>query len=322
MAVKIDTFLDIEPIELEKAGLKKDSLKGEVAVVTGSTENVGLGFVRAIAAAGGKVVVSGRNEKTGAEIERVINAENSPGTAIFVKCDVTKEDDITNLAKRAFDTFGKVDILINNAMNLSLNGPVLGTPISDLEQSFAISGRGVMLTAQAFVPAMLERKHGVVTYSTTQFHYHPPMIGGAMYTAGKSAATSLMMSLANEVGPYKENGVGVFCMIPAGVMRPGKSRPVVSPTGSDRPLSDAPRTGGGMSGFGGSIPPEACGEAMVYCILNAEKLHCSGINVMDAFNAMNYPYPKPETVVLRNMRRLTDNELTLVFCCMGPGFSE
>jgi len=58
MAASIDTFLDIEPMDFTGTGLNRDSLKDEVAVVTGSTSNVGLGFVRAIAWAGGKVVVT------------------------------------------------------------------------------------------------------------------------------------------------------------------------------------------------------------------------------------------------------------------------
>ena len=315
MSTVVETFLNIDPIDLEYVNLKKDSLKGEVAVVTGSTSNVGLGFARGIAWAGGKVVVTGTNEVAGAEIERVINAENEPGTAIFVKCDVTEASEVRNLAQRAFDAFGKVDILINNAMNLDLNGPVLGTPVSDLERSFAISGRGVMLTVQEFVPGMLERKHGVVTYSTTQFHYHPPMIGGAMYCAGKATATSLTMSLANEVGPYKENGISVFCMIPAGIAPP--DRVVVSADGKSPPKV----LGAGFPGFNGNVPPEAGGAAMVYCILNAEKLHGSGISISDAFDAMGFPYPNPGTLRPNNMHRLTDNELTLVFRSMGPGFT-
>ncbi|MCL1804804.1 MAG: SDR family oxidoreductase [Clostridiales bacterium] len=317
MAANIETFLNIEPMDLSNTCIKKDSLKDEVAVVTGSTSNIGLGFVRAIAWAGGKVVVSGRNEKAGAEIVRVIDAENSPGTALFVKCDVTLESDVKNLAKQAFDKFGKVDILINNAMNLALNGPVLGSPVSDLEQSYAISARGTMLTIKEFVPAMLERKHGVVVYSTTQFHYSPPMIGGAMYTAGKAAATSITMSLANEVGPYSESGVGVFCMIPPGVGRFDPSRVPVSPDGRERPANPPSTTG-----FTGPIPPEANAAGMVFCIMNAERLHGSGISVIEAFHAMKYPFPNPENARLSGMRRLNDNELTLVFKNIGPGFSE
>jgi len=311
MASAVETFLDIGPMDLSATCIQKDSLKGEVAVVTGSTSNVGLGYVRAIAWAGGKVVVSGNNVEAGNEIVRVIDAENAPGTAMFVKCNVTREDDVKNLAKQAFDRFGKVDILVNNAMNLGLNGPVLGSPVSDLEQALSISALGVMYTIQEFVPAMLKRKHGVVVYSTTQFHYSPPMIGGAIYCAAKAAATSLTMSLANEIGPYSENGVGVFCMLPAGVGRP-RSAPA-----EHRKLKNPPSP----NGFDGPIPPEANAAGLVFSIMNAAKLHGSGISVLDAFEAMNYPYPHPETVRPSTMRRLTDRELTLVFKNMGPGFN-
>ncbi|NMA25582.1 MAG: SDR family NAD(P)-dependent oxidoreductase, partial [Clostridiales bacterium] len=119
-----DTVLGIVPIDLKEVGLQEGFLKGEVAVVTGSASNVGLGYARAIAAAGGRVVVTDINEAAGKEAERVINSENGAGCALFVKCDVTLESDVKNLAEQAFKKFGKVDILINNAMNKALNGAV------------------------------------------------------------------------------------------------------------------------------------------------------------------------------------------------------
>jgi NAD(P)-dependent dehydrogenase (short-subunit alcohol dehydrogenase family) len=317
MAAVTSTILNIEPIDLEFAGLKKDSLKGEVAVVTGSGSNVGLGYARAIAWAGGKVVIAEFNAESGAEAARVINAENDADVALFVKVDVTSEADVKNLAAKAFEKFGKVDLLINNAMNMRLNGKILESPVTDLESSFNISAKGVMYAIKEFVPAMIERKHGVVTYSATQFHYMPPMVGGSIYCAGKAAATSVVMSLANEV---KGTGVNVFCLTPAGVGRfdPSKMPP---------PPKDAPKidfSAFGMPGFNGMIPPESGGAAMVYSILHADKLHGSGIIINDAFVAMDFPFPNQATAPKGdpNARRLTDMELTMAFCTMGAGFIE
>ena len=307
-----ESFLNIEPIDLTYTGLKKGCLEGEVAVVTGSASNVGLGYVRALAWAGAKVVIADLNEEAGAEAERVINLESGPDCALFVKTNVTLQEDIDNLAEKAFAKFGKVDLLLNNAMNMRLNGPILSSPVSDLEQSFAISGKGVMMAIKAFVPAMIERGHGVVTYSATQFHYMPPMVGGSMYTAGKAAATSLIMSLANEV---KGKGVYVFCLTPAGIGRPDFSKfPPLKP-GEKRRMF-------GMPGFEGMIPPEAGGAGMVYSLLHAEQLHGSGILINDALIAMDFPFPKPESVNRMKGRRLTDMELTMTFCYMGKGFDE
>ena len=307
-----ESFLNIEPIDLTYTGLKKGCLAGEVAVVTGSASNVGLGYVRALAWAGAKVVIADLNEEAGAEAERVINLESGPDCALFVKTNVTLQEDIDNLAEKAFAKFGKVDLLLNNAMNMRLNGPILSSPVSDLEQSFAISGKGVMMAIKAFVPAMVERGHGVVTYSATQFHYMPPMVGGSMYTAGKASATSLIMSLANEV---KGKGVYVFCLTPAGIGRPDFSKfPPLKP-GEKRRMF-------GMPGFEGMIPPEAGGAGMVYSLLHAEQLHGSGILINDALIAMDFPFPKPESVNRMKGRRLTDMELTMTFCYMGKGFDE
>ena len=310
------TILNIEPMDLSGAGFSKETLKGEVAVVTGGASNVGLGYARAIAMAGAKVVIADLNETTGKETERVIDAENAPGTALFVKCDISDEGDVKNLARKAFEKFGKVDILVNNAMNMKLNGLVLESPIADLDRSYAISGRGVMLAIKEFVPSMIERGHGVVTYSSTQFHYCLPMIGAPIYCAGKAAATSVIMSLANEV---KDTGVSVFCLTPTGVGRYDEEhRPPVPDWAPKRDTTTIPNVPG-FNTF--AYPPEASGAAMVYCILNAKKLHGSGIGLNDALEAMNYPYPNPETFRARPKgRRLTDQELTLVFLNMGPGF--
>ncbi len=307
-----ETFLNVEPIDLSYVGLTRDCLKGEVAVVTGSASNVGLGYVRAIAWCGGKVVIADLNEEAGKEAERIINLESGPDCAIFVKTNVTLQEDIDNLAAQAFAKFGKVDMLLNNAMNMRLNGPILSSPVSDLEQSFAISGKGVMMAIKAFVPAMLERGYGVVTYSATQFHYCPPMVGGTIYTAGKAAATSLIMSLANEV---KGKGVYVFCLTPAGIGRPDFSKFPPPKPGEKRPML-------GMPGFDGMIPPEVGGAGMVYSLLHAEQLHGSGILINDALLAMDFPYPHPEKVARMKGRRLTDMELTMTFCYMGKGFDE
>ena len=309
--VEASPYASEKPIDLSNTCLKKGALDGEVAVVTGSTSNVGMGFARALAWAGANVVVCGRNEARGQAIAGLINRESGEGKALFVRTDVTRDEDVAELANQAFSAFGKVDILINNAMDLGINGTVLDSPVSDLDRSYAISAHGSMLTIKAFVPAMVERGHGTVTYSSTQFNYWPPMLGGSMYTAGKAAATSLTMSLANEVAG---TGVNVFCFCPAGV---GAFNP------DSLKDSDFSTEGFAMPGFPGLIPADASGAAMVYSILNGAKLHGSGIIVSDALTAMGYPFPKPETLRKVHPPRLEDGySITMAFCNMGKGFGD
>ncbi len=295
---------------LENTCLKKGCLAGEVAVVTGATSNVGKGYAQALAWAGAKVAVVGRNAERGAAVVEEINRDNGEGTAVFVSVDVSREEDILRLREEVFAAFGKVDILINNAMDMSLNGPILGADVAQLDRSYAISARAVLLTVNAFVPDMLERGHGTVVYSTTQFHYMPPMIGGSIYTAGKAAATSATMSLANEIGG---SGVNVFCLAPGGVG-------AINPDSVDDPEAVAARIK--MPGFAGLIPIEAAGAALVYCVLRGAEIHGSGLLVGNVLKTMNYPFPAPETLRPDLMAPVDGMELTMLFCYMGKGFDS
>ena len=311
----MQNILDIQPLVMEKAGIKKDSMAGEVALVTGGGSNIGLGIARSLAWAGCKVIIADINPETGYAAEKAINNENGTGTALFVMTDVSDELSMKRMAEKAYRAFDKVDILVNNAMNMRLSNTIMRSTIHELDQSFAISACGVMLAVKEFVPAMKRRKHGVVTYSATAFN-HP--MGPSIYCAGKAAATSLMMSLANELGPADDSGIGVFTFIPAGVGRldPEKLKDLL-PRREDDAMVGMPME---MPGYPGFIPPEDCGAAMVYSILNAKKIHGSGIIIQQAFRAMNWEYPKPETVPEVDMARLTDNGLQLIFAYMGPGF--
>ncbi len=296
--------------DISNTCLKKGSLDGEVAVITGSTSNVGKGFAQAIAWAGGKVVIVGRGKERGIAVANEINADCGEGTAIFVQADVSDAADVERLKEEAYAKFGKVDILINNAMDMSLNFSILESPVEDLDRAYAISARAFMLTVHAFVPDMIKRGHGTVTYSTTQFNYIPGMLGGSVYTAAKAAATSEAMSLSNEV---LGTGVHVFCFQPAGVgeVRPNSVKEVTEEMKNMR-----------MPGFNGMVPPEACGAAMVYMLLRAEEMHGTGVMVLDILNEMDYPFPCPETRMNLKRPYIEERPLTLMFGNMIHGFPE
>lgn len=293
--------------DISYTGLKPGCLAGEVAVVTGATSNVGKGYAQALAWAGAKVVVVGRSEVRGRDVCDTINADCGEGTAIFVKCDVGDADDVAALKDAALAAFGKVDILLNNAMDMSLNGPILGSPIEDLDRAYYTSARAVMLAVNAFVPDMVERGHGAVSFSTTQFHYLPGMLGGSIYTASKAAATSAMMSLANEI---KGSGVSVFCLAPAGVgaINPASQKEITEEMKAMR-----------MPGFPGMIPAEAAGAGMVWLLLHAEEMHGTGTMIGDVLQAMHYPFPCPETLVNYPKNYAGDMQLTMTLCYMGHG---
>ena len=296
--------------DISNTNLKKGSLEGEVAVITGSTSNVGKGFAQAIAWAGGKVVIVGRGKERGVAVAEEINADCGEGTAIFVQADVADGADVSRLKEEAYAAFGKVDILINNAMDMSLNGSILESTVEDLDRAYAISARAFMQTVHAFVPDMINRGHGTVTYSTTQFHFVPGMLGGSVYTAAKAAATSEAMSLANEV---QGTGVNVFCFCPAGV---GAVNPA-----SQKVLTEEMKNMR-MPGFPGMIPADASGAAMVWMLLHAEEMHGTGVMVSAVLQAMDYPFPCPDSMSSFPGHYIEQMPLTMAFCFMGHDFPE
>lgn len=307
----MDTILDVAPLSVDKTGLKKDIFKREVAVITGGGSNIGLGISRSLAALGAKVVIADINPETGYAAEKLINSESGTDAALFVETDVSDELSMKSMAEKAFRKYEKVDILVNNAMDMRLGAQILKTSLYQMDRQYAISTRGALIGIQAFVPGMQRRNHGVVTYLSTAFRYP---VGPSNYCAAKSATTSIMMSLANELGPVENTGVSVFTFLPAGIGRP---RPEPSP--DQKPDFDLKFE---MPGYGTFIPPEDCGAAMAYAISRAPEIHGSGVMINQVFRQMDWKYPVPETVPTADFERVNEHVLSLMFAYMGPGFKE
>jgi NAD(P)-dependent dehydrogenase (short-subunit alcohol dehydrogenase family) len=304
--------LNVRPLSVEKTGMRRGTLEGQVAVVTGGGSNIGLGTARSLAWLGAKVVIAQRTEQKGTEAAALINQENGPGSAIFVQTDVTREDSVNNLAKKAVAAFGKVDILLNNAMAMGLGGNgILGTTPENLDQQYAVACRGALHCVRAFVPAMRERRHGVVGYLASGFRMAR---GSSSYFCIKAATSAMMMALATELGDVKESGVAVFMLVPGNV-----AEPVEEVKG--RPQRQNIFAGLNV-GYDGPMPPEDSGAALAYAIAHAAEIHGSGVTTGQVQRHMGWPFPHPELVPAGDFDRLRDGVAVRVFGYMGQGFSQ
>jgi NAD(P)-dependent dehydrogenase (short-subunit alcohol dehydrogenase family) len=308
----MDKIQGAGPLSMDKTKLKKNLLAGEVAVVTGGAGNVGLGIARSLAWLGAKVVIADVTAEAGQAAQELIDSENQPGTAIFVTTDVSDETSMKAMAEKAFSKYGKVDILVNNAMIMSLGAPILKTSLYQMDRQYEIAARGALLGIQLFVPGMQARRHGIVTYMATAFRFP---VGPSNYCAAKAAGSSIMMSLAAELGPVKDSGISVFTFIPAGVGFPKSAGPMPKDLPKNFKMPSMP-------GFDGSIPPEDCGAALAYCISRASELHGSGLIINQVLRQMDWPFPRPETSPKTDFQRLDDNAAPLLFAFMGPGFPD
>ncbi|MHA1303123.1 MAG: SDR family oxidoreductase [Candidatus Heimdallarchaeaceae archaeon] len=249
--------------KMEKMGLSPAALVGKVAVITGAGQGIGKELARALAWLGVKVIIAEIRD-TGSEVEALIRSEG--GTALFIKTDVGDEKSIQALAEKAFDAFGKVDILVNNAI-IYRPGTILELPIETWDQVYAVNLRGAVLGIKTFLPGMLERGEGVIVTFTSS-EGMPYM---ASYFASKAALKSLGLSLAGELD--EKSGVSSLVFAPGMVDTPG---------GNQAFQTLAPRYGMTYQGFinmspnpgyNGLMPAEDCAAGFAYTIVHAREYH-------------------------------------------------
>src|ERR1700760_1297093 len=122
-------------------------LKNKVAVVTGASKGIGAAIAKHFAAAGAKVVVNYASSKEGAD--KVVKAiTDNGGEAIAVRADVSNEADVIRLFEETQKAFGKLDILVNNAVAQGY-APIEQISVEAFHQNFDVNVLGPVLTIQA-----------------------------------------------------------------------------------------------------------------------------------------------------------------------------
>ena len=144
-------------------------LEGKVAVVPGAASGFGEGMAKRFAEEGAKVVVADLNGKGAQKVAGEIGAQ-----AIAIKADVTDRADVKAMIAAATDTFGGLDILINNAGFCHRNKPMTEVSEDDFDRILAVNAKAIYLSTLEVVPVM-EAKGGVIitTASTAGLRPRP-----------------------------------------------------------------------------------------------------------------------------------------------------
>ncbi|MEU1595342.1 SDR family oxidoreductase [Streptomyces sp. NPDC005708] len=185
-------------------------LTGRTALVTGSTTGLGAAIAEALAAAGAFVVVSGRDERRGADV--VARIEKDGGAAAFVKADLSSGADV--IGRFATDAVaaagGRIDVLVNNAALLLTPTPTAEVAQETIDEALAVSVRSMFLLTGLLAPSMAERGHGAVV-NLGSISGMRGTAQSALYSMTKAAVHSLTASWAAEYGPQ---GVRVNTVAP------------------------------------------------------------------------------------------------------------
>ena len=142
-------------------------LKGKVAIVGGASRGIGKDIAVALAAAGAKVAVAARSEVEpdprlpGSIHQTVEIIKAAGGDAIAVKADVSDEEQINAMVKTTLETYGRLDILVNNAAVLVPRG-IMDLPTRHIDLHNKVNIKGPILCIRAALPTMLEQQQGWV----------------------------------------------------------------------------------------------------------------------------------------------------------------
>jgi len=244
-------------------------LEHKVALVTGGGTGIGEAIAKVFAREGAKVAVTGRRKD---QLERVVREiERTGKQALAVAGSVTNEADVREAVAATVRTFGRLDVLVNNAGNLFHAAPLHETTDHIWDETFDVFMKGTFRFIRAAIPQMLQQGNGsILNISTIGGLKAVPIFEGHAYQAAKAGVIMLTKTVAVH---YAKHKILCNCICPAGVETPGVSDILADPQAK--------------AGFAAFHPlgrlgqPEDIAEAAVYFASNESRWTTGSILTVD-----------------------------------------
>ncbi|WP_245576498.1 SDR family NAD(P)-dependent oxidoreductase [Flexithrix dorotheae] len=188
--------------------LDQFKLEGQVALVVGGNRGLGLEMAKALAEAGAKIAIAGRDTKRNIQAQELISAAYGV-ESIAIPCDVTQEEAVKSMVESTVEKFGKIDILINSA-GINIRGKIEELTLEEFNQVMRINVTGSWLVCREVVPVMRKNKYGKIINVGSIFS-NVAIPDRTPYATSKGAVMQLTRSLGLELA--REN-ITVNALLP------------------------------------------------------------------------------------------------------------
>jgi 3-oxoacyl-[acyl-carrier protein] reductase len=190
-------------------------LRGKTAIVTGSSYGIGRGIAIFFAQEGANVVVN--YSKSEEKAQQVVSEIIEEGlTAIAVKADVSRSDEVKKLIDTCVRNYGRLDILVNNAGILPF-GSIEEITDDILDRVFKVNFYGTFYCCREAIPIMKKQKYGKIVNISSIAGQRGDHTTAACYGSSKGAMSVLTKSLARQLGPF---GINVNAVAPHAIITP------------------------------------------------------------------------------------------------------
>jgi len=211
-------------------------LKDKVAIVTGAGGGIGEAIARRFAQEGASVALAEVSRSRGESSLEAIRKVG--GEAIFMETDVASEAQVQAMVESTLKTFGRIDILVNNAAVLMSHGQHRAHEMSNEEwdRTINVNLRGYWLCAKYVIPTMLSQKSGNILFVASRTGLRG-FAGFSAYGASKGGTLALMRAVAAEYAP---DGIRANAIVPGTMDTPMNAEEFSEPGARDRYIPRIP----------------------------------------------------------------------------------
>ncbi len=244
-------------------------LEEMVAVITGASSGIGAGTVHRFVEEGASVIAADIQEEAGEAL-----AGEFGESVVFIKTDVTQEEQVAAAVDLAVEKFGRLDCMFNNAGIVGVVGPIADTPTEDWDTTIAILLKGVFLGCKHAARVMIPQGSGSII-STSSIAGVLGGLGSHGYTAAKHGVIGLAKSVASELS---EHGIRSNAIAPGNTVT---AMTATVTTGDHKKLEETAEGMASRSMLGIAGQPEDIAAAAAYLASNDARLVNGHVLVVD-----------------------------------------